>query len=293
MDAVILTFPGHFYQTMLCVCSIKRWYPEIKKYYFIIDDVQADPWLDYREDFVRSMRSSFADLDFLIYSTGDRQEFRECAVGWWRQQLVKLSLDQIIPGEQWLVVDGDVVFCRRYDICDVIPVSVHANVHDGVSKMSAHYVSRLLDISPGYLMYQGNRVMTNPIPFRYLDSTTLLRLRQHVECVLDSNFIDQHLRWYADQTIVLHADPPDRLVMTEWELIECFRHYVFAKHLPLVSVSPGYSNIKTPNTEYYHLYHRDTDIGPDWFRAQGIDISIDIWNKAQHWLHHREPNRII
>lgn len=294
MHAVILSFPGHFYQTHLTVQSLERFYPEIDRITFILDDAEQGGWHTYTQDFERSIHSQ-TSRSFDIILTSDLDPIRSCVAGWWRQQLAKLVIDRILPGDQWFVVDGDTVFVTRCDIRDRVPITHRNDRTSNFSIMSENYVRTLLGISSGYLT-DHVPVCTNAVPFRYLDRSLLESLRQHVESRFDRDFVKLHLDWFADQTIVADWNPPDRMTMSEWELIECYRRYVQHQELPFADVGSGYthdvdfSEIGQTRDVFVHAYRWDTEIGSDWFESRGVSVDPTTWQKQSQWyLTQRRP----
>jgi hypothetical protein len=290
MHAVILSFPGHFYQTHLTVRSLIAHYPEVQHITFILDDVQVGPWIQYVNDFDSSIRS-MCPRSFDIKTVSTIPHVADCVAGWWRQQLVKLTLDLYFPEDSWFVVDGDVIFYTRCDVQNMVPISRAVNTDSSWSRMCMNYVENLLGVEPGYILEQGQRLGTSPVPFRYLDRNLLQELRYHIETRHGKNFLQAHLDWFADQTIVANWDPPDRWVMSEWELIECFRRYVKKQLLPIIDVGSGYKinvDINQKKNIFLHSYQRDPEIPGDWFHTHGIEIHPDIWSRICTWYDHYE-----
>jgi hypothetical protein len=298
MNAVILTFPGHFFQTQLCVKSLLMHYPEIERIFFLLDDVQADPWQTYRDDFIQCMDGLVA-VPWQMMCSSQLPKIRDCVAGWWRQQLIKFTLDQIVPGDNWFVVDGDVVFYSRCDIADRVPISRRYDGSSRWSKMCELYVKGVLGIDHGLMHDQDQAVITSPIPFRYLDAGLLSSLRQHVESRFGQEFLDLHLAWFADQTIVADIDPPTRWVMSEWELIECYRRFVQGDVLEFEDLGSGYQigSVDAVMDDragiFVHSYQRDTEIKLTWFQEQGLEIDDAIWTRNQDWYMAREVRRLV
>lgn len=297
MHAVILTFPGHFFQTHLCVKSLLEYYPEVAKLTFVLDDVQASPWYNYRDDF-RDTWQGAIDNPWQIICCSEVPKIGACVAGWWRQQLVKLTLDRILPDDQWFVVDGDVIFRSRCEVQGRVPISRRYDADSRWNKMCEQYVKGLLGTDQGIMLDQAQPVITSAIPFRFLDRVLLSQLRQHVESRFGGDFVDLHLRWFADQTIVAYIDPPTRWVMSEWEVIECFRQRIQGKILPYQDLGSGYriehiAQVKPGPGIFIHSYKRDTDIGRAWFEDQGLAIPDRIWQSSLDWHHVREVQRLI
>lgn len=290
MHAVVLTFPGHLFQTVLSVRSIQCCYPEVARFSFVLDDVEQAPWHSYAEDFVREI-GRICHLPFDLYYTHELEAIKTCVAGWWRQQLVKLCLDLVVPGDAWFVVDGDSVFDTRCEVQNTVPVTRRHDKESRFGIMSKQYVRTLLGTPMGHIEDQGEWVCTNAIPFRYLDRSLLLQLREHVQHRWQRDFVHLHLDWFQDQTIVADHDPPDRMTMSEWELIECFRRYVLDQHWPLRDIGSGYAmhlardSIHQQQDLFRHAYQWDAEIGEAQFDAMGITVSETTWQRCVEWHH--------
>jgi hypothetical protein len=287
MHSVILTFPGHFWQTQLCLQRLVEFYPETDRVTVIADDIDAGPWSQFVDD-IRRQVSKHCDRPLEVIATSTLPLLPQCVAGWWRQQLVKLTLDLILPDDHWFVVDGDVIFGSRCDVRGRVPISHRVSADTRWSQMCVKYVRDVLGVGPGYLTLDQQRVVTSAIPFRYLDRTLLRDLRQHVQDRFGRDFVQAHLAWFDDQTIVADIDPPDRWVMSEWELIECYRCHVRAHDPEFVDVGSGYQldvDISALNTNniFQHSYKRDTEIGAAWFVEQGQEIDQHTWLRSGAW----------
>lgn len=295
MHTVVLTFPGHFFQTAACIKSLQQHHPEHTGTITIIaDDVQCAPWVTYVQDL-----AEHTAVDCEIIPITALPGIRDCVAGWWRQQLVKLTLDRVLPDTEWFVVDGDVIFRSRCPVVNCVPISRRSDATTRWAIMCVNYVQALLGTEQGIMHDQGRPVTTSPVPFRHLTSSLLTALRQHVETRFQGVFLDLHLQWFQDQTIVADIDPPTRWVMSEWELIECFRRLVLDLQLPLCEFGSGYqidvdtSKICLDNPIFVHSYRRDAEISPEWFHNEGIAIAPNIWRNMLAWYEAREIQRLI
>lgn len=298
MNVVVLTFPGHFFQTALSIKSINRWYRP-QTWAIIIDDLSSVVWDSYEQDFVSYLKTEFPWLKFSLHRTSDYPQLHRCVSGWWRQQLVKLTLDTIVDNDEWFVVDGDVVFDAVCDVKNVIPISFRTQgPNSPLAVLGMNYVRNLLGITQGSLTVNNEYVLTNPIPFRWLTAHLLQQLRLHVEQRYNNkNFVELHLDWFDDQTILAFEDPPQRMIMTEWELIECYKQYVLDMKLPLVEMGSGYplymhtSELMGQPGLFRHGYIRDASIDRKWLECQNISVSDDIWQRCSDWKTSQEPWR--
>lgn len=296
MQVAVLTFPGHFFQTQLCLRSIHKQYPESTNHITVIaDDVQSAPWHDYIDDLKNCLR----DAKITVIPVSSFSKIKTCIAGWWRQQLIKLTMDVILPGEQWFVVDGDVIFLSRCNVRDCVPISRRYDARNRWNYMCQRYVKDVLGVDQGMLQDQDQPVVTSAVPFRHLDRDLLQALRSHVECRWHGDFVDLHLAWFQDQTIVADIDPPTRWVMSEWELIECFRRTVQGHKLPYHDLGSGYqldacvTDVVNDREMFLHGYKRDAEIGRQWFQDQALEIDDRIWQRSQDWYHDREVLRLV
>lgn len=275
---------------MLCLRSVQQHYPEHTHHVTIIaDDVQCDPWHDYVQDLHRYL--ALYVQHYCVIPTSSLPKIRDCVAGWWRQQLVKLTLDHIMPDDAWFVVDGDVIFRSRCEMQHVVPISRRVR-HDRWSTMCANYVQGMLGTAQGMLQDRDSVVITSAIPFRCVQRNLLQQLRAHCEQRFQDDFVDLHLTWYQDQTIVADIDPPTRWVMSEWELMECFRRYVMCEIWPYNALGSGYQIAAAAMSHgFTHSYQRDTEIGEPWFQQQGIPADPDLWHNMCAWSVAQESHR--
>jgi len=295
VNTAVLTFPGHFFQTALCIQSLLHYYPECSNRITVIaDDVQCEPWSGYVSD----LRQYLGDL-YPVILTSTLPGISRCVAGWWRQQLIKLTINQILPGNEWFVIDGDVIFQSRCDVVGRVPVSRRYDATSRWSQMCVNYVRGVLGTDQGIMHDQDQPVITSPVPFRHLDRDLLQALRDHVESRFNCDFVDLHLGWFQDQTIVADIDPPTRWVMSEWELRECFRQMVLNQWLPYHELGSGYqtdvdlTRLNTRNGVFLHSYQRDTEIGQTWFQDHDVAVPDRIWQQALAWHDAREVQRLI
>lgn len=296
MDIAVLTFPGHLFQTTLSIRSILKWYSPITNFYVFVDDIAAVPWNTYVGDIKSWLKHCFPDIKFRfhLYSEFD---FEDCASGWWRAQLVKLLSDRVISSDRWWLIDGDVIFDNSVKIDGVTPYTRFTPGLDSVvAKLHTNYVKTLLGIERTHLQVASKYVATSPVPFRAVDRILLDGARSHVENIHQHDFLKLHLQWFRDQTIIAYEDPPTRMIMTEWELLECYRHHVQGTDFKLVDYGSGYdiytnTSMLSDSALFRHSYKRDTGIMREWWAQQAISIPNDLWQKSCQWQIANEPHR--
>lgn len=292
MDAVTLTFPGHFFQAALSIRSIQRFYKPTK-HYVILDDLEQGPWDSYVQD-----AQELYGPDHIYITTSSIPRMDQTLSGWWRQQLIKLTIDRLIPGDAWLLVDGDVIFESFCPYEGIVPTVILETDPDGmIERFTRNYIRGVLGVDRDKIYHNDSPRMTNPVPYRWLTRTLLERLRSHIERRFDDDFVDLHTRWFHDQTIVGMHEDSTKWNMSEWELIEVFREEILKEHLPRNDIGAGYpvdadmTKIDLSAPVYRHGYIRDTQTSVDWFIKQGIDIDDRLWHNSRKWLEVREPWR--
>lgn len=298
MNTVVLTFPGHLLHTVLCIRSLHKWYPGCDQYDIIVDDVDVACWPTFLSDAEAFFHDNLSrsGITFVITPVSTLTSIAECHCGWWRQQLVKLTLHEILPHEEFFVVDGDVIFDSHCDVHNRLPIT-ERSVPDMMDTLNANYVRNLLGIDQGMLLFDGQPCVTNPIPFRYLTSDLLRDLNLHIKQRFGKNLIELHLAWFLDQTIVAFLDDPMAMAMSEWELIECYRRYVLHQDLPMIDIGSGYpilthtADFESPTGIFRHGYVRDWQLGQAWFQQQNLQISELLWQRIHNWTTYMEPHR--
>jgi hypothetical protein len=217
----------------------------------IADDLSPYAWDSYLDDCQQLYQTQVIPVSNIATT-------RTIPVGWHRQQIAKLHLDQIIPFDSWFFSDGDIVFLHAVD-----PEHTPYTIPDWieVDQLQTEYVKLLLGISPGIYVNSKQVCVSDPA-FRTMRAKVLQQLRNQV-----GNLILQ-----------------TGIGMSEWELIENFRQHILGEHLTLIKYAP--QDIRTdPATLNYFThqflthYGTDKDLGKEYFLKYDIDVSDDMWNK--------------
>lgn len=263
---VVTTFPGYFFSTALCIESIKQYVPNVG-IDLIIDDFELDQWPDYVQDCKTYIQSQFADVDIQFYQfsqipTVDRAR----AGGWFRQQLIKLHLDQIVDTDYWLVIDADVVL-KDFPDTNTIPSLPHPP--DPISIGNRLYVKHMLDTEITWLTAETETefLCVSGIPIRYLSRDLLVSLRSRVEQIHNQNFLEMHLDLIAQQQLVAFDPSAATMVMSEFQLIEYYRNRCYWQPLPL----------RRGTADFDHTSVKDWNFDCDYFK--NISTPDQYWKK--------------
>ena len=269
--------------TVLCIRSIRKNYPDITNICVLYDDL-CTSWPDYAKDCERLYVEASNIIPYSRLAGINR-----CQVGWWRAQLIKLHVDLMLPGNEWFVIDGDVIFDDKINVEYRTPYSTHANSNDSIlDSMVNRYVDRMLGrVNSRFRIEPWPMVVTSCIPFRWLSRSQLASLRQYVERVNNQkSFLDWHCDMFLSQDIVGFVPEGDRMVMHEWELIEAWNQLDQPGRYQPMEASAGYhtlthtSNLKSP--KFRHSSLRDRDIGRIWFEHQSVPIDNALWARISH-----------
>lgn len=284
--AVIVTYPGHFFQTRMTIDSIKYFYPDISQIYVAYDDATIEHWPDYLKDcrsFYNS-NSNYVPIEFVSFSQIN-PNIQKCKIGWYRQQLIKCCIDQGIPGDEWFVVDGDVIFDERVDVAGVTPVHHRPERDDPLSKLVLNYIRFALGIGQHPLLADGNYKVTSAIPFRILTRKMLQTLRNRVEQNIGGEFVARHVEMVHAQELIVYSEETDKMVMHEWELIEAVHLLEDPDAYCMVDIGSGYDTMKQISyampARFRHGFYKDAELPEMWMEAQFWNFPWEYWTKSK------------
>lgn len=258
---VITTYPGHFLLTASTIQSYLKHNPKIPVV-IIVDDLSNFAWPGYLDDCQELYSHQVIPVSYL---PGINQ-YKHAP--WYRQQIVKLYLDQLITYNNWLSVDGDICFREP-----LRTQAVFYTVSPGGSTQQKQnaYVQKALGIaSPGIWAYGKQLCVSNP-PIRFLTRQLLKNIRQHITQIHQKTLMELHLELMGDQYSV-----------SEWELIENFKTHVLNESCNLVQYHT-YQIGNEPKHPAKHwcltCYATDQEVGRTWFEQQDIKVSDSMWAK--------------
>ena len=258
---VVTTFPGYFFSTAKCLQSIQQHVPGAGVD-IIIDDFGSATWTDYVLDCQTYLAEHFADLDLQFYQFSQITDVdRARAGGWFRQQLIKLHLDLILPTDCWLVIDADVEL-KAPPSYNTVPVLPHPPDPIGIGNRL--YVKHMFNTDIPWLTAETENkfLCASGIPIRYITRDLLSGLRTRVEQVHNKNFLDLHLDLIAQQQLVAWDSQAEKMIMSEFQLIEYYRNRCYWQALPIQhgAADFAHTSIKDWNLDQTHF---DTVAVPD------------------------------
>lgn len=265
---VITTFTGYFFITVLCLRSVKKYLSHLP-IDIIIDDYDLAHWPTYVDDCKQYLTEQFPDLDinFVLFSQLPHVDDAQHG-GWFRQQLIKLHLDQLISADHWLSVDADVLF-KEYPDISTIPVTRRSA--DAIDAGNQKYVKYMLQVEKPYLGQEHEHLCASGVPFRYLSRDLLKYLRQHVEQIHNKNFLQLHIDLMNAGDIVAYDPNHQRMIMSEFQLIEVYRNQFLNDDFV----------IKVGTSAFDHDSVKDWHRSRMWFESQGVPVNNQHWQLSQ------------
>jgi hypothetical protein len=265
---VVTTFTGYFFITVLCLRSVKKYLSHLP-IDIIIDDFDLAHWPTYVADCKQYLCTEFPDLNlnFVLFSQLDNVDNAKHG-GWFRQQLIKLHLDQLVTDNNWLSVDADVIF-KEYPNLDVVPVT--RTSADAIDTGNRLYVKYMLDIEQPFLGNDSDHLCASAVPFRWLSRELLTQLRQHVEQVHNKNFLQLHLDLMKSGEIVAFDPSIQKMVMSEFQLIEVYRNQFRNDNL----------TVRVGTSAFEHDSIKDWHRERSWFESQQVSVDNRLWQLSQ------------
>lgn len=269
VDRIVLTtFPGYFFTQVLSLRSIQQ-YAAGFPIDIIIDDFQLTNWPTYVEDCKQYLAQCFPNNNFNYYLYSQLPGIEKVKTGgWFRQQLIKMYLDQLVPGNRWLLVDADVEFQEPPQIDAVSAVVREGGPIDIGNRL---YVQHMLGTTQPWVVNENEYWCLSSVPFRLIERDLIVELRQHAE-QLHGDFLQHHLDLFETQQLVAFDPQGQTMIMSEFQLIEVFRNRYYHDPLPI-----GRSN----SSKFVHSSLKDWKFERSWFEQQQIPIPDQYWNSSQ------------
>jgi hypothetical protein len=271
---VITTFPGYFYSQIKCLRSIQQ-YAAGFPVDIIVDDFGTKHWPDYVSDCEQYITATFPDADIQFHRFSDFPGMELVKTGgWFRQQLVKLYLDKFVSGNSWLVVDADVEFTEPIRL-NTISATVKRG-SDPIGQGNRHYVKFMLGTDQPWAVNENEYWCMSSVPFRHIPKDLLTELRHRVETLHGQSLFDLHLDLFEQQRLVAFDPAGDTMIMSEFQLIEIFRHRYYHSPLPIGECTASHFNHSSVK-----------DWHSDWSTVeQYARVSDNHWHSLQEFGKH-------
>jgi len=282
-DAVaVITYPGHCITTALTIKNLQELTEWSVPVYLFVDD-QGDQYQDWHGDYLEDIKQYYAEcfpdlqLRYVLFSEFN---FSHIWDGWLRQQLVKLNLDLFLPGNLWYVTDGD-VYAKELLPFGSTPFAYVPDRNKLIHAQNRSYLEHILK-TPNILLEQNGRLLfTHHAPFRWVERSILLRLREYVSKVHVNDFNLVHIQLMREERIIGFGPTEQSLSMTEWDLIEVYRANVLNEDIGL-EYWPLNTDANVENqSKFWTFFGTDRDIDPAWFEKFNINIPNDLQQKIQ------------
>jgi hypothetical protein len=271
-DAVaVITYPGHCISTVLTIKNLYQLTQWQVPCYLFIDDIgeQYYQWEgNYLDDIKRFYYEQLnVDLRFVLFSEFG---FKKIWDGWLRQQLVKLNIDQFMPKSLWYVTDGDVQLNKTCDFT-VSPYNFVPHYNRDVYAQNCTYIKYMLQLNNVVRTHDNREIFSHHAPFRWIGRDVLVGLRKYVEDCLDEDFNELHWRLMKELKILGLGTTNDNMSMTEWDLLEAYKHFILDETLNLEFWPTG--------EDFQTFFGTDKDVDNSWYAQYNIKVPQDIQEK--------------
>lgn len=276
IDRIVLTtFAGYFFSQILCLRSIQQ-HAAGFPVDIIIDDYDITHWPSYPEDCKAYIQTNFPNLDITFHKFSQLPGMHLVRTGgWFRQQLIKLYLDTIVPGLTWLLVDADVIFLEPPQSNSVsATLRLEPTPVDIGNRL---YVAFMLDCDKPWVIREDQYWCLSAVPFRFLDRSLLQDLRSTVQKVHGQSLFDLHVDLFDTNRLVAFDPTAKTMVMSEFQLIEVFRHRYRENPWPI--------GLHTAS-KFSHTSIKDWTQPCSFFEQQNITVSDHHWRSLQKFGQH-------
>ena len=282
-DAIaVVTYPGHCITTALTIKNLLEMSEWRVPLYLFVDD-QGDQFKDWPGDYIEDIKQYYSECfpDLQIrYVLFSEFNFSHIWDGWLIQQLVKLNLDRFLPGDLWYVTDGD-VYIKELLPFGSTPFNYVPHRNKMIHAQNRSYLQHILR-TPNITLEQNNRLLfTHHAPFRWIERSILLRLREYVSKVHVNDFNLVHIQLMREERIIGFGPTEESLSMTEWDLIEVYRANILGEDLGLEFWPLRHDTDVENQAKFWTFFGTDRDIDPQWFEKFDINIPNNIQKKVQ------------
>lgn len=194
--------------------------------------------------------------------------------GWIRQQYVKLNLHKLLPDNEWLVIDGDVLINTDIDpwrYCYINPGDELKLHHDW-------FVRYTLNLGDKRVYYNNNPVEFSSVPIRLLTRKMLEDFEKHIYQLHNTD-----IKGVRD-SFTLKQNRSKYLELSEYDLIGNYQHFISMDSLPLKELEI-YFNPKDKLFSNWNflkdkvaVLHGWDNLPIEWYQQFGVNINQEIWD---------------
>jgi hypothetical protein len=286
MDAVaLINYPGHFLSTLGTIKNFHEITHWRAPWYIFVDDLgpQFKDWDgNYLDDLKSAVDENFPDLKPTYIAFSDFN-FPHIWDGWLRQQMVKLNLQQFLPGDIWYVTDGDVI-CERLIGANEIPYDYQTTHNPLINAQQKSYFKQMLGSSE-CLQLSNEDIYTHHIPVRWVTRDDLHNLSRYVSDVNCNGMNQVHFNLMREERIIGYGPTPEHMSMTEWDLLEIWRILIDGQ-VPeyqywLINDGISHPEFGMTPTWLKTFFGTDRDFNLEYFTNQGLTVTAEQWKKCQ------------
>jgi hypothetical protein len=274
---VIITHRYHYHICQVAIqLALKQFNPN--SIAILFDDVTGTQagWDDTGKELTRAvkMRNLRSSTNIFSMAFSALPNIHNESSGWIRQQYVKLNLHKLLSGDEWLVIDGDVLINQPIDpwtYCYINTADKFRSHHDWFTRYT-------LNLHNQRSFFEGREVEFSSVPIRLLTRKTLEGLEQHVHKLHNTD-----IRGVRD-SFTLKTDRDFYLELSEYDLIANYQYFIsndIQKIKPLeIYFEPAeklYAKWDFLKNKIAVLHGWD-NLPLEWYQKFGIEINQKIWD---------------
>lgn len=276
-NIVIITHRYHYHICQIAILlAIEHFHPN--NIAILFDDVEGTQvgWGDIGKNLLNDVKSNVNLKSCKIFALpfSSISMTKNEPAGWIRQQYVKLNLHKILPHDEWLVIDGDVLLNHQIDpwnycyINSADPLHLH---HD-------FFVRYALDLGDKRVLYNNSPVEFSSVPIRLISRKTLTGLENYIQKLHNTD-----IRGIRD-SFTLQKNKEKYLELSEYDLIGNYQNFISNDLLPLENLEIYFEpkeNI-VANWDFLSskitVLHGYDNLPIEWYKNFGININQTVWN---------------
>ncbi len=274
---VIITHRYHYHICQVAILlAVKQFNPD--KIAILFDDIVGTQvgWNELGKKLLTDIKKIYTFEPGSVYTLpfSSLTNIQTEANGWVRQQYIKLNLHKFLPGDEWLVIDGDVLINHSIDPwkhCYINPADPLHLHHD-------LFVRYVLDLNNQQTMFNNKPVEFSSVPIRLLTRKTLEGLEQYIYQLHGTDI------WGIRNSFTLKKNRENYIELSEYDLIGNYQNFISNDLLPLKELEIYFE----PNEKLYSTWdflknkiavlHGWDNLPIEWYNQFGIVINQEIWN---------------
>lgn len=273
---VIITHRYHYHICQIAaLTAIKQFAPD--KVCFLFDDMQGTQygWNQMGKKLLNDFKQvcSLSPGATFAMPFSSVQNVQTEPSGWIRQQYVKMNLHKFMPGDEWLVIDGDVIVNQSVD-----PYNFwYFNPADPLQLHHDFFTRYVLDLKDKVAYFNSKPIEFSSIPLRVLTRKTLQGLEDYI-----FHLHKKSIREIRD-SFTLQQNRSYYLELSEYSLISNYQKFITEDLLPIKELDVHVCKQDEILSNWNFLKDKIAvldgfdNFPKEWYAQWGVNINEEIW----------------